>query len=438
MKILKVHLIAIILYTAFLYCYTVIGYREDIPAYIVILQIVFAFFFFAFLYCTYTLRLNIQVILLLVFLSSLVFAFILRLCYLKFTGTPFGEGYDTYVYHALALRTMGKDFAYFIKYLSTRDTNIDDYGYPFILYTLYSIAGSEEAGLNFTILINALVITLSTFYLYKLLLLVNIRVANSCFWSACCGFFAYFHVRAAVQVKENFFLLFIIFSFYYMYEFKKRRKTSSLILCFLCTACCYFFRMAIPVMIIISFLILLMSNSKNRKKILLVLLAIMIIGSMSLNIIFSYIFPFSLAHIIEVAVVRALAKSNNLFFAFSVGIAAALVGPFPNFNRAGILAILYNSGILFKMLISFPLLAGIWYIVKSYNHRYYAMVAYIGMGLIMVVLSGVSLDMRYQLTFYQIMLVVIAYAFQEWKIKKLTYYFYALFSVGLIIVYNFR
>jgi hypothetical protein len=90
------------------------------------------------------------------------------------------------------------------------------------------------------------------------------------------------------------------------------------------------------------------------------------------------------------------------------------------------------------MLISLPLFAGIWHIVKSHNYRYYALMAYIGMGLIMLVLSGVSLDMRYQLTFYPIMLVVIAYAFQEWKIKKLTYYFYALLSGGLIIVYNFR
>jgi hypothetical protein len=422
----------------FLFFFIATGHYENNPVYMMVLQIIFAFAFFVVLYFSYTLRLNIWVVLFLVFLYSTILSFILRFSWSEFNGNPFGIGGDNLKYHALAIRTMRKDPSYFIKHLTNQYANIDDYGFPFILYIIYSIAGSENAGLFLALLVNAFVIALSTYYLYKILVFLNNRDNKSCFWAACWGFFPYLTASSAEQVKQNFFCLFVIASFYYMIKYKKYRRAPSLILCIVSIVCCYFFRMAIPVMIVISFIIFLFSNYENRKKVLFVLFAFLIAGLIFLNIIFLYIFPFSLAHILWVTGNRISHTGMNSSIMWLVLILSAFIGPFPNFNSNGMVEILYNSGILFKMLASFPLLVGTWHIIRSYNYRYYAIIAYIGMGIIMVFLSGVSLDLRYQITFYPLMLPVIAYTFRMQKINNLVYYAYTIFLIPLIVLYNFR
>jgi hypothetical protein len=433
------------MYIFHLFFFGVVKYHEVITVYANVLQIVFATFFFFFLYYIPILKLNIKVVLLLVFLYSLVFSFVLRYCFIDFTSNIFGPAVsDSYFYHSFAMNVMRKDLDYFVMYLTSQYKNIDDYGFPTILYIIYTIAGTEASALNLTLLFNTLAITLSTYFLYKLLILLRFQAGISCFLSACWGLFPFLFVIAAVGLKENFFCLFILLSFYYMYKYKKQRRISSLVLSFMGIICTYFFRIAIPFMIIISFVILIMANSKWRKNIFIVLFILLIAGTICMKILFSYIFPVSLESLLfRVIANRANGISNNLIISFAVLIATSLIGPFPNFSNAiqdggERYWIVYNSALLFKVIVSFYILVGIWRIIKTYNFRYYSILAYIGMGLLLLVLSGVALDMRYQITFYPIMIPIIAYAFKGRKISNLLYSFYIIVSSGLVILYNIR
>jgi hypothetical protein len=254
----------------------------------------------------------------------------------------------------------------------------------------------------------------------------------------CWGGFPFLSVTAAVGLKENFFCLFIVTSFYFMYKYKKSKNIFSLVFAFISIFCCSFFRMAIPLMIIISLMILLMVNKKNSKKILVTVFVIFVIGVICLDIIFAFVFPYSLGHLLAVTFHRASKASNNIWVFWVALVVSSFIGPFSNFSKAVGYALLSNSGLLFKTLISFPLLVGIWHIIKTYNYQYYALIAYVGMGFIMVGLSGASLDMRYQVTFFPFMLSIIAYAFQKQKINNLIYYSYIILSCAIIILYNYR
>jgi hypothetical protein len=341
------------------------------------------------------------------------------------------------------MRVMRRNINYFAQHLARYYLNIDDYGFPFVLYFVYSIAGNETVALYLALAFNSGVIALSTYYLYKLLIILNIKLALSRFFSACWGFSPFLFVTAAVGLKENFFCLLILSSFYYMYRYKMKRDIYSLLLCLFTILCCIFFRYAIPVMLIISFAILLLVDWKNRKRVLIFLFMLLFAGSLALNIIFTYIFPVSLDFVLEVTQGRMRGTSGSAFFKWATLIISALIGPFPNFNRLNSYAILFNGGLLFKVLFSFPLWIGIWRIIKSFDYRYYPVVAYVGMGLIMVILSGVSLDMRYQITFFPVMLPMIVYGISN-EVKrnllktKMLYGSYFFLSVFLIIIYNNR
>jgi hypothetical protein len=94
------------------------------------------------------------------------------------------------------------------------------------------------------------------------------------------------------------------------------------------------------------------------------------------------------------------------------------------------------------MLISFPLLIMTWHTIKTYNYHYYPMLAYVGMGIIVIgFFSTVSLDMRYQITFFPLILPIAACFFQRSTKAislKLLYGSYIVCLTGLIVFYNHR
>jgi hypothetical protein len=157
-------------------------------------------------------------------------------------------------------------------------------------------------------------------------------------------------------------------------------------------------------------------------------------------IFFTLIIPFSFSFM-EMLLMQNQAFiqtfGSTAFFRFILFL-AMLFGPFPNFSRTpGSYGIMHNSDLLYKVILSFPLWIGAWKIFKTFNYKYYAMVIYVILGLLAITLYGMSLNFRYQVTSYPLMLPIIAYAFNR-KIKKNHYYSYMLFSVAIIMMYNNR
>jgi hypothetical protein len=403
----------------------------------VVLQMVFAAFFFFFLYCSYGFKISMGVILIFVFFSSFILSFIFRKWLLELTHAPFGPGRDGYTYNRIAVNVMRKSFKEFLQYMFAHNYMIDDYGFPIILYFVYSLAGNEQAALFIMLIVNALAITLSTYYLYKLLRLFCIKNSYIHFFCAVWGFFPYQSVTSSIGLKENVFCVFVIASFYYMYKYKQHKKFLYFLLCLFFIFCCYLFRLAIPVMILLSFILLLLVKAKNAKKVVIILVVGLVAGLFSLNILMTYFFSNPLGRVLAISNARFSEAGISGAGAWMSQIIAALIGPFPNFNRLKSFSMIHNSGSMLKVVYSFPFWVGIWYVLKTLNYKYYAIIAYAIMGMAMLILSGVALDIRYQITFFPIMLPIIAYACQQ-GINKISYYGYTILSVVLIIAYNTR
>ncbi|MFR6383449.1 MAG: hypothetical protein ACLUOS_15765, partial [Odoribacter splanchnicus] len=91
--------------------------------------------------------------------------------------------------------------------------NIDDLGYPTILYLVYNLCNDETASLNFMIFLNAAVIMVSAFYFFRFLRLLAIDKKTTCIYTSVWGFSPFLSTIAAVGLKENIFCLLVIMAF---------------------------------------------------------------------------------------------------------------------------------------------------------------------------------------------------------------------------------
>jgi hypothetical protein len=193
-----------------------------------------------------------------------------------------------------------------------------------------------------------------------------------------------------------------------------------------------------------SFAVLLVTNNKNKKKILIGIVFSLFISFLSLFILFGRLFSYLGVDFVQYLVsanIRILRTVDNTLLAWLVQIIAGFFGPFPNFNRINDFEIMETGGVFLKVIISLLLWMGVLMIVKRFNYKYYPIVVYVVVNLLVVLLYGKTLDMRYQLVCLPLMLPVIAYAFQDAgkKIARgLVYYAYILFAVGIILAYNHR
>lgn len=77
-------------------------------------------------------------------------------------------------------------------------------------------------------------------------------------------------------------------------------------------------------------------------------------------------------------------------------------------------------------------------IIRTYDYRKYPLLVYFLTSAMMLILSFVAFDMRYQITLFPLMMPLIAYAIQNVRLKKGMFFMYCLFVIGLVFFYNAR
>jgi hypothetical protein len=194
-------------------------------------------------------------------------------------------------------------------------------------------------------------------------------------------------------------------------------------------------------MLIISLFVQTISSKKNKKKLIIVLIVNFVIGIVLLDFIIRFIFfPFVPANL-KMALTVDGKTYGTVWFRWAVQILAALFGPFPNFNRALVFGIMHNSGLLFKVMFSFPLVYGLFRILKNFKYEYYPVLVYVVVGIFLCAVWGIALNMRYQVTFFPMMLIVIAYTLQTGTKRlpyEISYGLSCIILTGVIFLYNAR
>lgn len=436
-KCLVAYIAIFVIFFAF---YAIAGYREEISGYMVFLQFFYFIFYTGSLICAYKINITRKEFYLFVFLYSTLAAFLIRELSWSFLNEPFLGAIDSQTYDRFGKLAVNQDLPYF-KYINaiSQDWGIDDRGMPTIIYFAYKIMGSVVGGQYLLLFINAFIITGCAWRLDGIMRYFQIERKIRRFCVALYSFFPFLTVVSGVGVKENFFLFIIISAFYYMFRYKETKFRKyfylTLIFCFLSI----FFRVATFGMILISFFICLISKDNNGKGLMRLMILGAILGIIFLSVLLKVLFGRGLEFFIYIASYRTgqVGQSVGSIGQWIIGFLAVFLGPFPNFSRAAELAIIHSPGVLMKGVVGFPILLGIIYYSKKYITKFYPLLVYFIMNILMTVLVGVSLDMRYQLPFFPIGLVYCAKYLQDKKLKL--YFVYYLFLLFILIwFYNRR
>ena len=92
----------------------------------------------------------------------------LRYYYIQHFGNPLGYNpIDSWLYHSTGVAVQNYSLEEFFTYLKSNSFNVDDWGFPLVVYFAYHILG-DNIGIDLLLLLNILVITISSFRLYQL------------------------------------------------------------------------------------------------------------------------------------------------------------------------------------------------------------------------------------------------------------------------------
>ena len=221
-----------------------------------------------------------------------------------------------------------------------------------------------------------------------------------------------------------------------MFQWRQNKDIVSFVLCVCFIIATFFFRVAICFMLLICLGVYAISSNSNKKSILWFLAICGICSPIFANYILESFTGISIEKLIAIAQTRNRIMGSELMGPI-VQVLAALIGPFPNFFRLGKYAMLFSSGILLKSILNIFFFVGVLKIVYNLNYNFYPLVLYSLFGIVSVVLAGVSLDMRFVITFLPSTILVSLYSI-HW-IKRLGFiYCYLIFLVIIIAAYNVR
>lgn len=134
---------------------------------------------------------------------------------------------------------------------------------------------------------------------------------------------------------------------------------------------------------------------------------------------------------------RAANSGASVFQASLYPILSGFFGPFPNMNRMFPFGFVFSFGLLIKDFISPLFISNIISIIRIKNIIYYPLLCFCAANILMMIISGVSLDMRYHITyipfFFIIALAPFNMIFEKYKL-------WIIWTVLLLIVvvYNYR
>ncbi len=383
-------------------------------------------------------RFNFKYLIGLSFLASMMLALGLRGANLLYFENIYGtiEGLDTYTikHNVQDFIARGRgllDFKHMVG-------DIDDWGIHFLYYVSMLLSGRMARTELLVLVINLFCFSTSAYWLYKLCRNLSFSEGSSRMATAVYLAFPYMSINASRGLKEAFFSSLIVGAIYCMYAFKKQKHWSYALLSLFFIVLSYFFRIAVAVLLLIAFFALLISQEKYKKFLLRLGLTGFALCIVALPIIVSSLTKFEISDVLALSQERIQRTAPNLSLAWLLQGVLAFFGPFPNFSFFRYNNLLYNVGLLLKVILSGFVVYGLWDILRGYKQRYYALACYFLSSTAMLILIGQGFDFRFHLTIFPVFCVLFAYALDHCSFRLKGNYAYLCIVLSLVILYNFR
>lgn len=432
------------LYLLFCLIFFIIKY-DDFPAwYDSLLQIFFVIFNYLLARYIFTQKSNFHLYIG-IFIFHLICA-ILSQCVNYFVYDDF-YGYnpiDAQLYRSIAFDYNSVSMFDMLKGLVWRGYLFDDFGYPIVTWFIGSI--SKEYFTSLLVMVNSIVVTIGSYYLYKLssLFVGSYYTKLIVFLWGTMPFAIYV---TANGLKENVFLMFVIIALWRLYMCTIKYSLFNLILFILFCISIFMFRLVLGYAILAAYFTYIIFNNKLIKKYYKIVLTISVVFLLLISKTVSSTIIEQRGHDIESMSESAANKITEAGgnTAVLTNYLSALFGPFPNFvsesyeKRTYITR--YSFSAFVKSFISFFLIVSFGFIIKKRKTDLFPILAFGCINIIMLIFTFRTLDVRFQWPHFPVVLILSAYAYENIEKKsriRLLNSFYIFFICILIFVYNMR
>lgn len=403
-------LLAYVLFFVVFFCgYAIVGRKEAIPSYAIALQVYYAGAYLTCMVACLHMK-GLKAILLTVFFYTLLSSLLMRIVSWEYLDEPFFNAVDSVTYDNFARRALNRFMSLreYADYFLSR-FHLDDSGMFLIVYFVYTLMGNVSGGQWAMLLLNAIVITLTAYRMFRLLDETSTprTIRNFCVVAFSC--MPFLSLTAAVGLKENFFLLVVVHTFYYMMRYGRTRQVRPLMACLLWMCGALLFRTAIFAMLLASLGVCATATVRHRRRVLFIILVGGVVAFLSLDTIISLLYGKNLSDVLHTTDYRMQnVEAGTTGNAWLIQSLAVFFGPFPNFSHMSEYALVHSAGLIVKGLLGFFLLKGLWRIIRRYDHPYYILLTYYIGSFAMLVIGGVSLDFRYQVIMFPPFIPLIA------------------------------
>lgn len=424
--------IATIIYFIMSLYFMLIGYKDEVPFYMEIGRFVINIYFVGMLLMT---RTSIRPQKLFIFNALAITLIVLFMKYMFMIEDvgDFSVAIDSYTYLEKTLKYADLDFLSFVDRLIDDNLYRDDFGFFTVAYLFAKIYPSKYIIIYGVIALNGLCLYVSMKYLYKLQMMLTNNHRMSILTSVLYASSPFVIVTDMMGLKEIVFVTLVIMEFYFIYKAMLNKDKTCLLWALPFVFLCIYFRTAIFYMALIALILSLFSNLRYGKMLMYAIIIVFILGSTVLPYVIERFMGVSLDFIMSVADYRtSKAMKGQASYGQYVPLLAGLIGPFPNIDRSSLFAIMNSLSVYIKMALSFSFIMSIYIIVKKIEYKYIPMVFFIFFNVWMTIISGVSLDLRYHITYLPFFFIICSTFY-----KKHRFYDNIYLAVTVILVFLF-
>lgn len=379
------------------------------------------------------------------FFYHVLMAFIMRGIDMAVYGDPLGAyPMDADSYRLVGEQLGDKSFDDLFHFWELRQTDIDDRGYPFIVWFAYSLFG--KIGLHVIILFNGLAIVWGTVMLYRLMCrFVHCSLAKM--FALLWGVMPYAIFTSSTGLKENFFAFFVIFAFYHGYICYERRSMIQLVLTLVGISSIFLFRLALGYAAILAFLSYYFLKSRFVRQHTKLSFCIILLSVLPL-------FPILSNYVMEqrgysYENLSQMSESKILHSGGVVGqvtnVVAGFIGPIPNYVSSDPVKRTYITRYtftpFFKMCVSFFFLYAAYFLLfRKFNVMLIPPFVFIALNIVTMLFTFMTLHDRYHWPDIPLFFVTCAWGMEQFIQygRQSKYIFYLCVAALIIIAFNLR
>lgn len=416
------------------------GYKQPIPLYLEYMRVALTITYCCTIFLAMSHNLSKPFFFSYLFISFLFLSFSLQQIMLYATNTIYGETNDSYVYLSIGIKYQELGLGdFWTKILKFSYINLDDLGFTTVMHFCAKPFGQDVVSIATSlIVVNSVIYVIGAYYLYRLCILFwddeqRARIATG-LWAG----FSTLITTSAGGAKEVIFTAIIVIAMYQIYAYKESPTLPRLLRALFFISLCILFRFAICYALVLSLLTIIFTNENNKRAV----LKVAFFGILFSGFILSFILPaltgVTYEHILNVADSRfAKTKSSGFLVSTIFPSISMLIGPYPNMDRADSKGFMYGFSLLLKDFITPFFISAVYGIICNYSYRFYPVLVFIVCNLMMLLVSGVTLDIRYHITYmpFFFLLVMAPYNF---IFRGYKYYVIMLATVVIIAFYSTR